>query len=145
MYKMKFSWNKLVCCTSLMLALIGCGTMKVKETYYYAVEDETNTNIYRLQIQAKTVLGDAKFREGFFPANAVDRAFGAVSDSSGNADLQFQETLKAQIREATLHTTQNYLSNYRGQNNNYRGQNKVKSNSAIRTYLLIISVTIQNS
>ena len=80
--------------------------MKVKETYYYAVEDETNTNVYRLHIQAKSVLGDAKFREGFFPAHAVDRAFGTISDNSGNADLQFQETLKAQIRD----TTKKYLN-----------------------------------
>lgn len=107
---MKLNWNKLACCSLLVLTLIGCGTMKVKETYYYAVEDETNTNVYRLQVKASSVLGDAKFREGFFPAHAVDRAFGAVSDNSGNADLQFQETLKAKIRDATLHTTQEYLN-----------------------------------
>ncbi len=107
---MRLNKCKMVYCSLLALMLTGCGTMKVKETYYYAVEDETNTNVYRLKIEAKSVLGDAKYREGFFPAHAVDRAFGAVNDNSGNADLQFQETLKAQIRDATLHTTQEYLN-----------------------------------
>lgn len=107
---MNLNGNKIAYCFLLMLTLTGCGTMVVEETYYYAVEDETNTNVYRLKIEAKTVLGDAKYREGFFPTQAVDRAFGAVGDNSGNEDLKFQETLKAQIRDATLHTTREYLN-----------------------------------
>lgn len=106
---MKSNWNKSLCFSLLALSLAGCGIMNIQETYYYAVEDGANTNVYRLKIEAETRLGDAKYREGFFPAYAVDRAFGAVSDSSGSADLQFQETLKTLIREATLHTTQEYL------------------------------------
>ena len=94
----------------LALVLSGCGTMKVKETYYYAVEDENNTNIYRLQREATSQLGDAKYQTGFFPADAVDRAFGAVSGSGTNVDLQFQESIKTEIRNATLYTTQEYLN-----------------------------------
>lgn len=107
---MRLTKNKIIHCSLIILMLTGCGTMKLKETYYYAVEDEANTNVYRLKIEAKSVLGDAKYRGGFFPGDAVDRAFGAVSDNSGNADLQFQETLKTQIRSATLHTTREYLN-----------------------------------
>ncbi len=92
-----------------LLIIAGCGTMKFSETHYYAVEDESNTNIYRLKITGKSVLGEAKYQSGYFPASAVDRVFGNVKGNGGTAELQAHETLITEIRNATLITTQHYL------------------------------------
>lgn len=93
----------------IILSILGCSTMKISETHYYAVEDENNTNIYRLKVTAKSVLGEAKYQSGYFPSNAVDRAFGDIKGTGGTEDLQIQESLASEIRAATLKTTQNYL------------------------------------
>jgi hypothetical protein len=91
------------------MAVFSCGTMKIRETHYYAVEDENNTNVYRLKITAKSVLGEAKYQSGYFPASAVDRVFGDIKGSGGTGELQIHEALTTEIRNATLSTTQNYL------------------------------------
>lgn len=92
-----------------MMSIFSCGTMNIRETHYYAVEDENNTNVYRLKITAKSVLGEAKFQSGYFPVNAVDRVFGDIKGSGGTGELQIHEALTTEIRNATLSTTRHYL------------------------------------
>ncbi|MEI8631516.1 hypothetical protein P4S72_04090 [Vibrio sp. PP-XX7] len=47
-------WLCVFLITSTLLSLSGCGTMKIEETRYYAVETEDNTNVFRLQIFAES-------------------------------------------------------------------------------------------
>jgi hypothetical protein len=102
-------WTKTLLGSALLLTLVGCGTMRINETHYYAVEDQNNTNVFRLKITGKSRLGDAKYQSGYYPSYAVDRVFGDIRGNGGTADLEAQEALATEIRNATLKTTKNYL------------------------------------
>lgn len=107
--KTKIYFCRQFCYAIVFLTLTGCATMKVKETHYYAVEDQTNTNVYRLTIEAESSLGKAKYQSGFFPSNAVDRVFGDIKPDGSTAELQARETIAKEIRNATVKTTQHFL------------------------------------
>lgn len=97
----------------VFFSILGCssGPMEVRETHYYAVpnQDNTNINYYRLQIKADTRLGDAEYRSGWFPTRAVDNVFGDVSMANGVKILETRTTLEGFINEKILSTTKNWL------------------------------------
>jgi hypothetical protein len=103
------NWSRAFLISAILSAVASCGTMKVRETHYYAVEDENNTNVFRLKITATSVLGEAKYQSGYFPSSAVDRVFGDIKGAGGTEELQIHESLATEIRSATLKTTKRYL------------------------------------
>ncbi len=89
------------------------GQMDVRETHYYAVPGENNTNYYRLNVTAKTILGDAEYRSGYFPANAVDNLFGDVSAEGGAKALEAKRELEKQIRDSLVQVNAEYQAKAR--------------------------------
>jgi hypothetical protein len=83
---------------------VSCTTapMKVQKVHYFAVPGETNTNYFRLTVNAKTYLGDAEYRSGFFPASAVDSLFGDVSSEGGVKAMEAKAQLEKQIRDSLI-------------------------------------------
>jgi hypothetical protein len=95
----------------LVLGLcVSCstGSMEVKEMHYYAVPGDYNTNYFRLRVNAETQLGDAEYRSGFFPANAVDSLFGDVSSEGGAQALETRRTLEKQIQDSLVAVNNQY-------------------------------------
>lgn len=94
-----------------LIAVSACSTgqMNIKESHYYAVKGKDNTNIFRLRIDAATVLGDSEYRSGWFPANAVDSVFGDVSSEGGAKTLEARREIEGKLRRAIVDSTSNYL------------------------------------
>ena len=92
----------------ICLLITACGRMTVKETHYYAVENSDNTNVFRVKVKARTVLGKAKYQSGWYPTNAVDSLYGNVRASGGQADLQARQEIETLIRNATIQATKDY-------------------------------------
>lgn len=90
---------------------LGCttGPMHIKQTHYLAVPSGENTNYYRVRVSADTYLGDAEFRSGWFPSDAVDSLFGDVSSEGSTRALKVREDIRAEIDRAILATTKAYL------------------------------------
>ena len=84
------------------------GQMDIRETHYYAVPGEQNTNYFRLNVKAKTILGDAEYRSGYFPSTAVDNLFGDVSAEGGAEALEAKRILEAQIRDSLIQVNAKY-------------------------------------
>jgi hypothetical protein len=91
------------------LGSAGCGTMKLRQVQYLSVPSGTNTNYYRTRVYAKTVLGDAEFRSGWFPTGAVDSLFGDVSPEGSTAALKVREDIRGRIDAAYQRAIQDYL------------------------------------
>jgi hypothetical protein len=95
----------------LILGGTGCGTgpMNISERSYLGACNGDCRVYYRVTITGKTELGACEFRQGWFPASAVDALFGDVS-----ADTAKQQTvrdeLRRQIDEALLLANKNYLA-----------------------------------
>ncbi len=95
----------------LILGAAGCGTgpMNISERSYLGACNGECRVYYRVTITGKTQLGACEFRQGWFPASAVDALFGDVS-----ADTAKQQTvrdeLRRQIDEALLLANKNYLA-----------------------------------
>jgi hypothetical protein len=83
--------------------------MTVRERHYFAVPSGENTNYYRLRVEAKTRLGVSGYRSGWFPADAVDYAFGDVSEAGGIEALKVRNQLKEQINQKILATNSAWL------------------------------------
>lgn len=67
-----------VLCTMALLS--GCiGPMWVHEKYYMMVPEGDECVCYRVTVSGATVLGEARFVEGRYPAKAVDALYGEVS------------------------------------------------------------------
>jgi len=83
--------------------------MDIREVHYFAVPNGENTNYYRLRVTASTELGVAGYRSGWFPADAVDYAFGDVSTTGGVEALKTRNKIKDQINKKILETNQEWL------------------------------------
>lgn len=106
--------QKLLTIIFLFLILIfftscSSGPMKIRERHYFAVSSGENTNYFRLRIEAKTKLGVSGYRSGWFPADAVDYAFGEISDKGGIEALKVRSQLKEQINKKILLTNNAWL------------------------------------
>jgi len=95
----------------LVLIFASCttGPMDIRERHYFAVPSGENTNYYRLRVAAKTRFGVSGYRSGWFPADAVDYAFGDVSDKGGIEALKVRNQLKEQINKKILSTNSAWL------------------------------------
>lgn len=89
----------------------GCttGPMDIQNVHYYAVKNRENTNYYRLRITAHTQLGIAGYREGWFPATAVDKLFGDVSASGDSSTSAAKDTIRKAYDDAVTAATKAYL------------------------------------
>ena len=96
------------CFLLICLLTAACGQMQIRERHYYAIENNDNTNIFRLKVKASTVLGDAKYQSGWYPANAVDSLYGNVRSSGGQADLQARQEIETEVRNAIVQATKDY-------------------------------------
>lgn len=97
---------------SLTIALlVSCttGSMDIRELHYYAAPNGENTNYYRLRVEAYTRLGVAGYRSGWFPADAVDYAFGDVSTAGGTEALKTRNKIKEQLNKIIPITNQAWL------------------------------------
>ncbi len=90
---------------------ISCslGKMTVQELHYFAVPNGANTNYYRLKVEAKTKLGKAEYRSGWFPTRSLDMLFGDVSSAGGVKALEVRNKLQEQINEKILSTNAAWL------------------------------------
>jgi hypothetical protein len=95
----------------LALSLTACslGRMELREVHYYAVPDGKNTNYFRLKVYGDTVLGNAQYRSGWFPAKAVDSLFGDVTADDNASAYETRRALETQIREKVLATYKAWL------------------------------------
>jgi hypothetical protein len=84
--------------------------MKTSEIHYYAITNGKNTNYYRLRINAQTKLGESEYRAGWFPARAVDNAFGEVTTEGGLSALAVRGELESAYNQKVLETTKAWLA-----------------------------------
>ncbi len=96
----------------VVLYLSGCtsGPMRVDETYYLGASNGADRVYYRVNVQGRTYLGDSEFRQGWFPAYAVDALFGDVSDEGSAEALTTREELRRQIDQKLIETRKKYLA-----------------------------------
>jgi hypothetical protein len=73
--------------------------MRIQETHYYAISNGSNTNYYRLQVLAVTVLGESDYRSGWFPESAVDALFGDVTAEGGTEAARTRAELESVLNE----------------------------------------------
>jgi hypothetical protein len=92
------------------MASCSTGKMEIKETHYYYATNGQDKNYYRLRVAANTRLGVAGYRSGWFPANAVDYAFGDVSTTGGTEELKTRNAIKEQINAKIISTNQAWLN-----------------------------------
>ncbi len=83
--------------------------MHVNETYYLAVPSGENTNFYRISVDADTYLGKARYRSGWFPADAVDGLSGKDVIGDGAKALKTEQAIRDQLNSAITQTTNGYL------------------------------------
>ena len=95
-----FAWYLTACTT---------GPMRLHEVHYYAVPDGTHTNYYRLKVFACTSLGDAQYRSGWFPANAVDSLFGGVTADDNASAYEARRGIEKQILDKIIATNEAWL------------------------------------
>ncbi len=95
----------------LILGVTGCGTgpMKISERSYLGACNGDCRVYYRVTITGKTELGACEFRQGWFPASAVDALFGDVSAEAAKQQT-VRDELRRQIDEAILLANKNYLA-----------------------------------
>ncbi len=105
------NFTKRLLLTSSVLLVASCslGGMSIQETHYYAVTNGNNTNYFRLQVNAQTIMGDAEYRSGWFPSRAVDNVFGDVSSENGARQLSAKSDIENIYLESVKKTTRNYL------------------------------------
>lgn len=104
------SYRRLVI-TSASLALAACssGPMTVQETYFLRASNGLDTAYLRVKVTAKTRLGDAEFRQGWFPDYAVDELFGDLSEESQGEALLTRNKLRKRINDKIVKAYDNYL------------------------------------
>ncbi|MBL8999619.1 MAG: hypothetical protein JNK25_00620 [Phycisphaerae bacterium] len=94
--------------------LCGCqaGTMSIDEKCYLAAYDPQtgDANYYRLTIKGKTTLGVAKFRQGWYPSEAVDAVLSGKTQEFNGSDLQAQRDIRAQLITAYKAAHESYLT-----------------------------------
>jgi len=94
---------------------MGCSTgrMAVREVHYHAVTNGEQTNFYRLRVEGKTRLGQAEYRSGYFPTDALDRLFGNVNASKAGEALGARQDIEKLVRDAVKQTTEAWLKEAR--------------------------------
>ncbi len=109
--KVGFFLKILIFLSLAIFSLASCttGPMNIREIHYFAAPNGENTNYYRLRVEANTRLGVAGYRSGWFPADAVDYAFGDVSTTGGTEALKTRNKIKEQINKKILETNQAWL------------------------------------
>lgn len=101
---------KMLLIVPLLLMSCSTGRMVIKEQHYYAVRRGDDANYYRLKLRAKTFLGDAEYRSGWFPSHAVDSLFGDVTSGGGAKALETRRAIEKQIREKIVETDRAWLN-----------------------------------
>ena len=89
-------------------ACVSNGKMTIEETFYLAVPSGENTNFFRVKVTATSEYGVATYDSSWFPADAVDRLYGATSDVGAAAALKTEEDLKAQLNQHILAVNSGY-------------------------------------
>ena len=89
----------------------GCtsGPLKVHEVYFYKTSNGRDANYFRLTVKAKTQLGNAEYRSGWFPKRSVDSLFGEATDAGGNKANEFRESIVNLINTNVYQTTKRWL------------------------------------
>ena len=64
----------------------------------------------RVTVSANTVLSEAEFRQGWFPANAVDALFGDVSQKSGADAARVRNDIRGEIDAALTRAYKAFLA-----------------------------------
>ncbi len=97
---------------ALAVSAVGCttGPLDIEEVSYLAITNGEDTNYFRIRVKASTRLGVAEFRQGWFPATAVDALFGAVTEEGEGTALLMREKLRAQFDESIIETQKKYLA-----------------------------------
>ena len=86
------------------------GPMDVDEKYFLvARNDQGDANYYRVRISGATRVGDAKFRQGWYPADAVDAVFGELSAENEGKALATETRLRSQLDDAFVAAQEQYL------------------------------------
>ena len=95
----------------LILGAAGCGTgpMDISEQSYLGASNGDSRVYYRVTITGSTRLGVSEFRQGWFPASAVDALFRDVSAEAAKQQT-VRDELRRQIDEALLLASKNYLA-----------------------------------
>jgi hypothetical protein len=83
--------------------------MTVKERCYLRADSGDHSNYYRITFRAHTMFSDAQFRQGWFPAQAVDALFGDVSEEGSAEALTTREELRRQIDTKLIAAQKAYL------------------------------------
>lgn len=93
---------------SIAVSACSQGNMSVKQQYFLTAELDGNAVHYRVNIRANTVLSDAKFRQGWFPAEAVDSVFSEATGSDAGSTYDTRDKLKRQINTTLLELRKRY-------------------------------------
>jgi uncharacterized protein YdbL (DUF1318 family) len=99
----------LLCLFLLNAGLQSCGIMSVKTKRYFSVTNGDTKNYYRLRIKGKSVLGDASYKNGWFPQESVDMLFGNVSDSVESEYQKTTQAIQKKVNSAVIATYKNWL------------------------------------
>ena len=82
--------------------------MDISERYYLGASNGDSRVYYRVTITGQTRLGVSEFRQGWFPAYAVDALFGDVSAEAAKQQT-VRDEMRSQIDEAMLLARKSYL------------------------------------
>lgn len=98
-------------CSGSVIYFAGCssGPMDIRDRYYLGASNGNDRVYYRITINANTRMGDAEFRQGWFPSEAVDALFGDVSEDGSAEALTVREELRKQIDQKLIAARKAYL------------------------------------
>lgn len=106
------NWQKRLFLAIAALGIGGCqqfGQVDLREQYYLGASNGTEMVYYRVTIQADTFLANMQFRQGWYPAYAVDQLFGDVSDNGVVETLSARDEIRKQIDEKLKEARTRYL------------------------------------
>lgn len=93
-----------------LLTACSMGPMDTSEVYYLKVTNGTDSNYFRVKVDTSTRLSDAKFKSGWFPAEAVDALFGETSQDTTGSTRAARDDMRAKMIEALKEAQQSYLT-----------------------------------
>jgi hypothetical protein len=98
----------------LLLAsfLVGCsqGPMDVDELYYLKVTNGQDNGYIRVKVKAAARLSDAKYRSGWFPAEAVDTVLGNVTEDTTGKTRATRDEMREKLIEALKKAQESFLT-----------------------------------
>lgn len=94
------------------LALGGCsmGRLEVDEVYYLKLTNGTDSAYTRVKVKGTTFLSDAKYRAGWFPAEAVDTVLGNVGADTTGKTRAARDEMRDQLITAMKQAQVNFLA-----------------------------------